>query len=66
MSVNPLGFEMDGYSQKTGILSGAFIIATSWKESIYGTRRFITVFTKALHWPVSWARSVQSIPPRPM
>jgi hypothetical protein len=27
----------------------------------YGTRRFITVFTRALHWSLSWARSIQSI-----
>jgi hypothetical protein len=29
----------------------------------YGTRRFITVFTAALHWYLSWARSIHSIPP---
>jgi hypothetical protein len=28
----------------------------------YGTRRFITVFTRALHWSLSWARWIQSIP----
>jgi hypothetical protein len=28
----------------------------------YGTRRFITMFTRARHWSLSWARSVQSIP----
>jgi hypothetical protein len=28
----------------------------------YGTRRFITVFTRALHWSLSWAKSIQSIP----
>jgi hypothetical protein len=34
MSINPSGFETDGYSKKMGILSGASIIAaTSWKES---------------------------------
>jgi hypothetical protein len=27
----------------------------------YGTRRFITVFTRALHWSLFWARSIQSI-----
>jgi hypothetical protein len=27
----------------------------------YGTRRFITVFTRALHWSLSWGRSIQSI-----
>jgi hypothetical protein len=26
---------------------------------------FITVFTRALHWSVSWARLIQSIPPHP-
>jgi hypothetical protein len=29
--------------------------------AFYGTRRFITVFTRALHWSLSWARSIQSI-----
>jgi hypothetical protein len=27
-----------------------------------GTRRFITVFTRAFHWSLSWARSIQPIP----
>jgi hypothetical protein len=31
--------------------------------TFYGTPRFITVFTRALHWSLSWARSVQSITP---
>jgi hypothetical protein len=26
----------------------------------YGTRRFITAFTRALHWSLSWAISIQS------
>jgi hypothetical protein len=30
--------------------------------AFYGTRKFITVFTRALHWSISWARSFQSIP----
>jgi hypothetical protein len=29
MSVNPVGFETDGYSKITGILAGAFIIAAT-------------------------------------
>jgi hypothetical protein len=31
----------------------------------FGTRKFITVFTRTLHWSIglSWARSIQSIPP---
>jgi hypothetical protein len=28
----------------------------------YGTWGFITVFTRTLHWSISWARSIQSIP----
>jgi hypothetical protein len=32
--------------------------------AFYGTRRFITVFTRALHWSLSWTRSIHSIPPR--
>jgi hypothetical protein len=34
--------------------------------AFYGTRRFITVFTTALHWSPSWARSIQSIQPHPI
>jgi hypothetical protein len=32
----------------------------------YGSRRFITVFTRALHWSRSWARSIQSVPSHPI
>jgi hypothetical protein len=35
-------------------------------KNFYGTRRFITVFTRALHWSLSWARSIQSIPSHPI
>jgi hypothetical protein len=31
--------------------------------AFYGTRRFISVFTRALQWSLSWAKSIQSIPP---
>jgi hypothetical protein len=34
--------------------------------AFYGTRRFITVFTRALHLSLSWVRSIQSIPPHPV
>jgi hypothetical protein len=30
--------------------------------AIYGTRRFITLFTRARHWSVSWDKSIQSTP----
>jgi hypothetical protein len=33
---------------------------------IYVTWRFITVFTRALHWSLSWARSINSIPLHPI
>jgi hypothetical protein len=35
-------------------------------QAFWRTRRFITVFTRALHWSLSWARSIQSIPPQPV
>jgi hypothetical protein len=34
--------------------------------TFYGTQRFITVFTRALHWSLSWTKSIQSIPPHPI
>jgi hypothetical protein len=34
--------------------------------AFYGTRMFITVYTKSLHWTLSWARSIQSIPSDPI
>jgi hypothetical protein len=34
--------------------------------AFYGTRRFIAVFTRALHWSLYWARSIQSIPSQPI
>jgi hypothetical protein len=33
--------------------------------AFYGTRRFITVFTTARHWSLSWARWIQSTPSQP-
>jgi hypothetical protein len=32
-------------------------------QALYANRRFITVFTRALHWSLCWARSIQSISP---
>jgi hypothetical protein len=34
--------------------------------AFYGIRRFITVFTRSLHWSLSWASSIQSIPSYPI
>ena len=33
--------------------------------AFYGTRKFITAFTSARHLFLSWANSIQSIPPHP-
>jgi hypothetical protein len=35
-------------------------------RAFYGARRVITVFKRALHWSVSRARSIQSVPPHPI
>jgi hypothetical protein len=34
--------------------------------AFYGTQRFITLFTRALHWSLSWATSIQFIPSHPI
>jgi hypothetical protein len=31
--------------------------------NFFGTRKFITLFTRALHWSLFWSRLIQSIPP---
>jgi hypothetical protein len=41
-------------------LQAANCAATQELPSVYGTQRFITVFTIALHWSLSWAISIQS------
>jgi hypothetical protein len=33
--------------------------------AFYGTRRYITAFTRPRHLSISWARSIQSVPPYP-
>jgi hypothetical protein len=34
--------------------------------ALYGIQTFITAFTRALHWSLSWARSIQSVRPHPV
>jgi hypothetical protein len=34
--------------------------------AFYGTRRFITVFTRAHHWSLPWSRCIQSTPSYPI
>jgi hypothetical protein len=43
------------------ILLGKLIVTQLVKKSyfLYGTRRFITVLTKACHWTLSWASRIQ-------
>jgi hypothetical protein len=40
--------------------------ATQNFPAFYGTGKFITVFTRALHQSLSWARSIQPIPSHPI
>jgi hypothetical protein len=40
--------------------------ATQELPSIYGTRRFNVVFTRAFHWSLSWGISIQSTPSHPI
>jgi hypothetical protein len=35
-------------------------------STFYGTCKFITMFTRALHWSLSWLTSIQTIPPHPI
>ena len=39
------------------------LTATKYYRAFYGTRRFVTEFTTAHHLSLSWARSIQSVPP---
>jgi hypothetical protein len=73
---------LDQYSKLPGWAQPSPLTLTSWSwvllekppvaqllknfPTFYGTRRFITVFTRALHWSLSWARSIQYIPPHPI
>jgi len=46
-----------------GAYSGSLLVKKV--PAFYGTRRFITAFTSALHISLSWARSIQPIPTQP-
>jgi hypothetical protein len=48
------------------VWEAASCASTQEFTNIYGTRNFITVFTRALHWYLSQARPVQSIPHHPL
>jgi hypothetical protein len=44
----------------------ASCVATQELPAFYGTWSLVTVFTRALHWSLSWARLIQSIQPHPV
>jgi hypothetical protein len=46
-------------------ISDSYFISQLLKnfETFYGTRRFMTVFTRARDWSLSWAKLMKSIPP---
>jgi hypothetical protein len=70
------------WSSQQGILSLLSVLLTSWSRvlpktlivfqlvkifaAFYGNRRFVTVFTRARHWSLSWARCIQSTPSHPI
>jgi hypothetical protein len=41
-------------------------LCSYWRTSLHGTWKFITMFTRALHWSICWARSIQAIPSHPI
>jgi hypothetical protein len=43
-----------------------FLTSRQELPSVLWYPKVITVFTRALHWPLSWARSIQSIPSHPI
>jgi hypothetical protein len=55
----------------TGTADKRVVLATSCRQlescwAYYGTRRFSTVFTRVLHWSLSWAISIESILSQPV
>jgi hypothetical protein len=55
------------YLRSWALLEGSSIVQPLKKfPAFYGTRRFNAVFTRALHWSLSWAISIQSTPSHPI
>jgi hypothetical protein len=54
------------YGAKTFLRSCQLCSHSGNSHQFSGTRRFITVFTRALHWSLFSARSIQSIPFHPV
>jgi hypothetical protein len=72
------GWLQDCYWSQTMLTNTSLYVTHSWSWTLleklpivhllksfpafYGTRRFITVPKRALHWSLSWARSIKSMP----
>jgi hypothetical protein len=55
------------YSRSWGLLKEPLIVHPLKNfPAFHGTRRFYTVFTRALRWSLSWAISIQSTPSHPI
>jgi hypothetical protein len=66
--------EIDYLKLDIGLPSGRKLLLWRWAllqrpldtfPTFYGTRKFITAFTTALHLSLSWARTIQSTSPHP-
>jgi hypothetical protein len=53
---------VDLHSVLTCLFLFSFTLAHFIAFRHFGTRRFISVFTRARHWPLSWAKCMQSTP----
>jgi len=53
---------------RSKVLLEKLIVTQLEKKSLefYGTRRFITVFTRTYNWSLSWARCIQSTNSHPI
>jgi hypothetical protein len=58
--------EVTKFMQLSSCWEAASCAALAKFPTFYGTRKFITLLTRAFHWSLSWTRSVQSIPSHPI
>jgi hypothetical protein len=54
------------YSRSWALLEKPLIVRPLKNSVFHGTRRFNTVFTRDLHWSLSWAISIQYTPSHPI
>jgi hypothetical protein len=62
LSLSPCALAWEQFNRTDSSWEAASRSATQEFPNNYGSRRFITVFTAALQWSLSWARSIQPIP----